>query len=85
MLGGIEETAASFEARFAPRSYPTVSVLLHCMSQVVCRFSDAGMTAYRGTEAAGVRKAPRHEIADGNEGSAAGGMGILPRAQGRGL
>src|ERR1700731_2997006 len=23
MLGGIEETAASFEARFAPRSYPT--------------------------------------------------------------
>src|ERR1700693_3025472 len=25
MLGGIEETAASFEARFAPRSYPTGS------------------------------------------------------------
>ena len=25
MLGGIEETAASFEARFAPRSYPTCS------------------------------------------------------------
>src|ERR1700675_3895950 len=27
MLGGIEETAASFEARFAPRSYPTGSSL----------------------------------------------------------
>ena len=27
MLGGIEETAASFEARFAPRSYPTASPL----------------------------------------------------------
>jgi hypothetical protein len=27
MLGGIEETAASFEARFAPRSYPTGSAI----------------------------------------------------------
>ena len=26
MLGGIEETAASFEARFAPRSYPTGAI-----------------------------------------------------------
>jgi len=25
MLGGIEETSASFEARSAPRSYPTVA------------------------------------------------------------
>jgi hypothetical protein len=24
MLGGIEETSASFEARYAPRSYPTL-------------------------------------------------------------
>jgi hypothetical protein len=24
MIGGIEETSASFEARYAPRSYPTV-------------------------------------------------------------
>src|SRR5215831_7175244 len=35
MLGGIEETAASFEARFAPRSYPTISrfvpELMHCI------------------------------------------------------
>ena len=23
MIGGIEETSASFEARYAPRSYPT--------------------------------------------------------------
>src|SRR6266700_3669434 len=27
MIGGIEETSASFEARYAPRSYPTM--LLH--------------------------------------------------------
>jgi hypothetical protein len=25
MIGGIEETSASFEARSAPRSYPTVA------------------------------------------------------------
>jgi hypothetical protein len=25
MIGGIEETSASFEARSAPRSYPTIS------------------------------------------------------------
>ena len=37
--------------------------LLQWMGPFVCRFSDAGMTAYRRTEAAGVRKAPRHEIA----------------------
>src|SRR5438067_6763590 len=27
MSGGIEETSASFEARYAPRSYPTGSVI----------------------------------------------------------
>src|SRR5271169_1850759 len=27
MIGGIEETSASFEARFAPRSYPTGAAL----------------------------------------------------------
>jgi hypothetical protein len=33
---------------------------------LLCRFSDAGMTAYPHAEAAGVRKAPRHEIAAGD-------------------
>jgi hypothetical protein len=33
MLGGIVETSASFEARSAPRSYPTDPLLLRCMSQ----------------------------------------------------
>src|SRR5215475_8939402 len=28
MIGGIEETSASFEARSAPRSYPTIGVVL---------------------------------------------------------
>jgi len=43
----------------------------------MCRFSDAGMTAYPRGEAAGVRKAPRHEIAVGGApGGAAGAMGI---------
>ncbi len=28
MIGGIEETSASFEARSAPRSYPTAGVVL---------------------------------------------------------
>jgi hypothetical protein len=37
--------------------------LLHCMSPLLCRFSAAGMTVYRRAEAAGGRKAPRHEIA----------------------
>jgi len=37
--------------------------LLQRMSLVLCRFSDAGMTAYPRADAAGVRKAPRHEIA----------------------
>ena len=32
MLGGIVETSASFEARSAPRSYPTDPFLLRCMS-----------------------------------------------------
>src|SRR5271165_2392151 len=27
MIGGIEETSASFEARSAPRSYPTISAI----------------------------------------------------------
>ena len=26
MIGGIEETSASFEARYAPRSYPTEEI-----------------------------------------------------------
>jgi len=43
----------------------------------LCRFSDAGMTAYRCGEAAGVRKAPRHEIAVGGAPEdATGTMGI---------
>src|SRR6266849_5480997 len=38
----------------------------------MCRFSDAGMTTYPRAEVAGVRKAPRHEIADVGDGGAAG-------------
>ena len=30
MIGGIEETSASFEARSAPRSYPTTKDIQHC-------------------------------------------------------
>ena len=46
-------------------------------AQVMRRFSDAGMTAYPRGEAAGVRKAPRHEIAVGGAPvGAAGAMGI---------
>ena len=38
--------------------------LLHCMSPLLCRFSDAGNDeTYPRAAAAGVRKAPRHEIA----------------------
>jgi putative ABC transport system substrate-binding protein len=33
MLGGIEETSASFEARSAPRSYPTGSSLGYVLHQ----------------------------------------------------
>ena len=36
---------------------------LQCMSPEVCRFSAAGMTVSRCAEAAGGRKAPRHEVA----------------------
>ena len=33
MIGGIEETSASFEARFAPRSYPTGNSLGYALHQ----------------------------------------------------
>jgi hypothetical protein len=39
--------------------------LLQCMSPVLCRFSDAGIRDHPRAPAAGVRKAPRHEIAGG--------------------
>jgi hypothetical protein len=39
--------------------------LLRCMSLFMCRFSDAGMTKLSRAPTAGVRKAPRHEIAMG--------------------
>ena len=45
--------------------------------QVMCRFSDAGMTASPRGEAAGVRKAPRHEIAGGDGGWCRGRYGDL--------
>ena len=38
----------------------------------LCRFSAAGMTGYPRAAAAGGRKAPRHEIAEVSDGSAAG-------------
>jgi hypothetical protein len=34
MLGGIEETAASFEARFAPRSYPTLPLTENVLREI---------------------------------------------------
>jgi hypothetical protein len=34
MIGGIEETSASFEARFAPRSYPTGSSFVYTARQL---------------------------------------------------
>src|SRR6266853_4395782 len=43
----------------------------------MCRFSDAGKTCFPRADAAGVRKAPRHEIAVGGApGGAASAMGI---------
>lgn len=51
--------------------------LLQCISPDVCRFSDAGKTCSPRADAAGVRKAPRHEIAVGGApGGAASAMGI---------
>src|SRR5713226_6704245 len=48
-----------------------------CYVQVMCRFSDAGKTCSPRAHAAGVRKAPRHEIAVGGApGGAASAMGI---------
>jgi hypothetical protein len=46
------------------RARPTI--IQPCLQRgcrLLCRFSDAGMTAYPRAEASGVRKAPRHEIA----------------------
>jgi len=52
-------------------------LLLQCMSPLMCRFSDAGKTCSPRAHAAGVRKAPRHEIAVGRApGGAASAMGI---------
>jgi hypothetical protein len=39
--------------------------ILRRMSPVVCRFLDAGMTNLPRPVAAGVQKAPRHEVAGG--------------------
>jgi hypothetical protein len=49
MLGGIEETAASFEARFAPRSYPTGASLVDAYRLLaailkVANFQDSQIT-----------------------------------------
>jgi hypothetical protein len=38
-------------------------LLLHRMSRLLCRFSDAGMTRLSTRCGAGVRKAPMHEVA----------------------
>jgi hypothetical protein len=45
------------------RSLPRRCCLLRCISQLLCRFSDAGNDEYPRAPEAGVRKAPRHEIA----------------------
>src|SRR5258708_3553098 len=46
-------------------------------ARALCRFSDAGKTCSPRAHAAGVRKAPRHEIAVGGApGGAASAMGI---------
>ena len=39
------------------------ALLLQCMSLFLCRFLDAGMTPLPRAVAAGVQKAPRHEVA----------------------
>ena len=49
---------------------------VHLLREAMCRFSAAGMQVYRRAEAAGGRKAPRHEVAEGEHGGAAGAMGI---------
>src|SRR5579862_2703432 len=51
------------------------------MSLLLCRFSTAGLMVYPRAEAAGGRKAPRHEIAAGGSAVAVPrAMGILTRA-----
>ncbi len=42
MIGGIEETSASFEARSAPRSYPTNPDLDYFAIKIQNPFSDKG-------------------------------------------
>ena len=36
MIGGIEETSASFEARYAPRSYPTMRLHFSRSFHLIC-------------------------------------------------
>ena len=57
MIGGIEETAASFEARSAPRSYPTGAAVLGKFI-LRCEFSCAARTRIDETtiELPGVRE-----------------------------
>jgi len=43
MIGRIEETSASFEARSAPRSYPTVTSL-RCKTLVQCNVVNAALS-----------------------------------------
>jgi len=52
-------------ARGNSRPYREPSILLRREWAPMCRFSDAGMTRLSSAPTAGVRKAPRHEIAGG--------------------
>jgi hypothetical protein len=52
-------------ARDETRVPTATAAMLQCMSLQLCRFSDAGMTKLSRAPTAGVRKAPRHEIAGG--------------------
>jgi len=54
MIGGIEETSASFEARSAPRSYPTEAV-----------FAAGRQPAYRARERTGSLASARGPVAGG--------------------
>ena len=52
-------------AQIPPARRPLSSWRLRRVRLFMCRFSAAGMQVYRRAEAAGGRKAPRHEVAGG--------------------
>src|SRR2546429_3304037 len=47
MIGGIEETSASFEARSAPRSYPTMRLILKTSETFVRHWQNRPLTEFK--------------------------------------